>query len=57
MWYFELQLDYLETNYTPELPRFFPAFWKCYNSSISGYGYLNRVGEQISSHIEIEFCF
>ena len=57
MWFFVLHLNYVDSRYTPELPGFFcTAFCSCSNSSVSGHGYLNPYGVQISGHIDIEFC-
>ena len=32
------------------------SFCSCINGSVSGYGYANSCGVQISGHIDIEFC-
>ena len=58
MWYLELKPDYVESTYTPEFARTFVLLSAHVKTAVyvSGYGYQNSCGVQISGHIEIELC-
>ena len=58
MSYFMRRLNYVESEYTPELPGFLSCFLFLFkkNNSLSGYSYLNPSGVLISGYIDIEFC-
>ena len=58
MWYFELQLDSVESKYlyTPELPRFLSCFHLILKQQCILVCCVNSCGVQIKGHINIEFC-